>query len=99
MGVTTMQKVFNNIRVDNNTHITDGDTELTTAQVSKGFWLCGFDRAGSCFEMTKISRARAKECLFDYGTYALKDCDITDFDCATYYWHEEMADGGILRVH
>ena len=84
---------------DENTYITDGKTELTTAQIGKGFWLLGFDRDGTCFEMCKISRARAKEYLFDYGTYSLKDCDITDFDSATYYWNEDMCDSGILKVH
>jgi hypothetical protein len=87
------------VRVNDNTYITDGAAELTTAEVGTGFWLLGFDRQGTCFEMTKISRARAKECLFDYGTYSLKDCDITDFGVATYYWNEEMHDGGILKVH
>jgi len=87
------------VRVDNNTYITDGEQELTTADIGKGFWLLGFDRDGSCFEMTKISRARAKDFMFDYGNYKLKDLDVTDFGVATYYWNEEMHDGGILKVH
>ena len=87
------------VRVDNNTYITDGGQELTTADIGKGFWLLGFDRDGSCFEMTKISRARAKDFMFDYGNYSLKDYDITDFGTATYYWNEEMHDSGILKVH
>ena len=87
------------VRVDNNTYITDGKQELTTAEIGTGFWLLGFDRDGTCFEMTKISRASAKEYLFDYGTYTLKDCDVTDFGAATYYWNEEMHDGCILKVH
>jgi len=88
------------IRVsDENTYITDGDKELSTTQIGTGFWLLGFDRDGSCFEMTKISRARAKDFMFDYGNYKLKDLDVTDFGVATYYWNEEMHDGGILKVH
>jgi hypothetical protein len=88
------------VRVDdNNTYITDGGKELTTADIGTGFWLLGFDRDGSCFEMTKISRARAKDFMFDYGNYKLKDLDVTDFGTATYYWNEEMHDGGILKVH
>jgi len=87
------------VRVDNNTYITDGDKELSTTQIGTGFWLLGFDRDGSCFEMTKISRARAKDFMFDYGNYKLKDLDVTDFGVATYYWNEEMHDGGILKVH
>ena len=88
------------IRVsDENTHITDGEQELSTTQIGTGFWLLGFDRDGSCFEMTKISRATAKDFMFDYGNYSLKDLDITDFGVATYYWNEEMHDGGILKVH
>jgi len=88
-----------NIRVGDNTYITDGEQELSTTQIGTGFWLLGFDRDGSCFEMTKISRATAKDFMFDYGNYKLKDLDVTDFGVATYYWNEEMHDGGILKVH
>jgi len=49
--------------------------------------------------MSKISRATAKDFMFDYGNYKLKDLDVTDFGTATYYWNEEMHDGGILKVH
>ena len=84
---------------DENTYITDGKTELTTAQIGKGFWLLGFDRDGTCFEMTKLSRSEAKDYLFDYGAYKLKDCDITDFGDARYYWNEDMCDSGVLLVH
>ena len=87
------------VRVDDNTHITDGEQELSTTQIGTGFWLLGFDRDGTCFEMTKISRARAKEVMFDYGNLSLKDYDITDFGVATYYWNSELHDGGILKVH
>ena len=87
------------VRVDDNTHITDGEQELSTTQIGTGFWLLGFDRDGTCFEMTKISRSRAKQVMFDYGNYSLKDYDITDFGVATYYWNSELHDGGILKVH
>ena len=69
------------------------------ADVGKGFWLLGFDRDGTCFEMCKISRSRAKEIMFDYGAYKLKDLDVTDFGDARYYYNEESADTGILLVH
>ena len=62
-----------NIRVsDENTYITDGDKELSATQIGTGFWLLGFDRDGTCFEMTKISRASAKDFMFDYGNYKLR---------------------------
>ena len=87
------------VRVGDKTYITDGEQELSTTEIGTGFWLLGFDRDGSCFEMTKISRSRAKEVMFDYGNLSLKDYDITDFGVATYYWNAEMHDGGILKVH
>ena len=95
-----MQHYLEDIRVtDKDTHITDGERELSTAEIGAGFWLCGFDRDGTCFEMTKISRSMAKDFMFDYGNYKLKDLDVTDFGVATYYWNEETCDGGILKVH
>ena len=88
------------VRVDNDTYIIDeNNAEITTADVGKGFWLLGYDRDGTCFEMCKISRSRAKEIMFDYGNYKLKDLDITDFGDAVYYWNENDADSGILLVH
>ena len=85
MGVT-MQHYLEDIRVsDENTYITDGDKELTTAEIGSGFWSCGFDRDGTCFEMTKISRSTAKDYMFDYGAYSLKDLTVTDFGDAVYY--------------
>ena len=87
------------VRVDDNTYILDGEQELSTTEIGTGFWLLGFDRDGSCFEMTKISRSRAKQVMFDYGNLSLKDYDITDFGVATYYWNSELHDGGILKVH
>ena len=87
------------VRVDDNTYILDGEQELSTTEIGTGFWLLGFDRDGTCFEMTKISRSRAKQVMFDYGNLSLKDYDITDFGAATYYWNSELHDGGILKVH
>jgi hypothetical protein len=49
--------------------------------------------------MTKISRATAKDYMFDYGAYSLKDLTVTDFGDAVYYYNEETCDGGILLVH
>ena len=94
-----MQNILQEVRVDNNTYITyEHNTEITTAQIGKGFWLLGFDRDGTCFEMTKISRKLAKDIMFDYGNYKLKDLDVTDFGNARYYWNEERADTGVLLV-
>ena len=95
-----MQHYLEDIRVsDEDTYITDGGKELTTAEISSGFWSCGFDRDGICFEMTKISRSTAKDYMFDYGAYSLKDLTVTDFGDAVYYYNEETCDGGILLVH
>ena len=49
--------------------------------------------------MTKISRSTAKDYMFDYGAYSLKDLTVTDFGDAVYYYNEETCDGGILLVH
>ena len=94
-----MLQIYEEINVDNNTYVLDGNKEITLADVSSGYWVLGFDRDGTCFEMTKISRSMAKDFMFDYGNYKLKDLDVTDFGVATYYWNEETCDGGILLVH
>ena len=96
-----MQHYLEDIRVsDEDTYITDEHNNvITTADVGSGFWLCGFDRDGTCFEMTKISRSTAKDYMFDYGAYSLKDLTVTDFGDAVYYYNEETCDGGILLVH
>ena len=93
--------IFEDINVDSNTYIVDGKQELQLADVSKrkGFWLLGYDRDGTCFEMTKISRRMAKDIMFDYGSYKLKDLTVTDFGDARYYWNEETCDSGVLLVH
>ena len=96
-----MQHYLEDIRVsDEDTYITDEHNNvITTAEISSGFWSCGFDRDGTCFEMTKISRRMAKDIMFDYGAYKLKDLEVTDFGDAVYYWNEETCDGGVLLVH
>ena len=96
-----MQHYLEDIRVsDEDTYITDEHNNvITTAEISSGFWSLGFDRDGTCFEMTKISRRMAKDIMFDYGSYKLKDLDITDFGDARYYWNEETCDSGVLLVH
>ena len=95
-----MQNILEEVRVDNNTYITDEhNNEITTADVGSGFWLLGYDRDGTCFEMTRISRRMAKDIMFDYGAYKLKDLEVTDFGDARYYWNEESADTGVLLVH
>ena len=93
--------IFEDINVDSNTYIVDGNKELQLADVSKrkGFWLLGYDRDGTCFEMSKISRATAKEIMFDYGNYSLKDFEIAEYSDSTYYWNEDSCDTGILLVH
>ena len=93
-----MQNMFNELRIDDNTNIMDGNKELALDEVGRGFYLLGFDRDGTCFEMTKISRSKAKDYLFDYGAYKLKDLDITDFNGARYYYNENMPDSGILNI-
>jgi len=83
------------VRVDNNTYIIDGNKELTTADVGKGYWMLGFDRDGTCFEMCKV----------DADSYSVQEVltdehvDITDFGGAVYYWSENSCDTGILHVH
>ena len=38
-----MQHYLEDIRVsDEDTYITDGGVELTTAEIGSGFWSCGF---------------------------------------------------------
>lgn len=82
------------VRVDNNTYITDGGQELTTADIGTGFWLLGFDRNGSCFEMCKVDEhsSSVQQVLTDEAV------DVTEFGGATYYWSEDMHDGGILHI-
>lgn len=86
------------VRVDGDTYITDGEQELSTTEIGKGFWLLGFDRDGSCFEMTKISKENAKDNITGYGEYKVSDADITDFDGARYYYNDNMSDGGVLHI-
>ena len=96
-----MQKLFDELRVSNtNTYIVDEhNNEINTKQVDSGYWSLGFDRDGSCFEMFKITRERAKQYITDFGEFKLSDADITDLDNARYYWNENMHDSGILHIH
>ena len=88
------------VRVDNDTYITDeNNAEITTADVGKGFWLLGYDRDGTCFEMCKINRATAKEIINEGNALVNAEVDITDFGDAVYYWNEHSADSGVLLVH
>lgn len=95
-----MKKVFDEIGVSTDTYITDAqNNELTTKQVSTGYWLLGFDRDGSCFEMSEVSRDYARVALqLDECENGLDDLDITDFDNARYYWNENAHDLGVLKI-
>ena len=93
--------IFEDINVDSNTYIVDGKEELQLADVSKrkGFWLLGYDRDGTCFEMCKINRATAKEYINEGNALINGEVDIADYGDAVYYWNENSADSGILLVH
>lgn len=95
-----MKKVFNEIGVSTDTYITDAQgNELAMKDVSKGFWVCGFDRDGSCFEMFEVSRDTARVYLrLGECENGLDDLDITDFDDARYYWNENAHDTGVLKI-
>jgi hypothetical protein len=93
-----LQGIFNELRIDDNTHITDGNKELTPADVGPGYWVCAYDRDGTCFEMYTVGREEAKDRITDDGRYKLSDAEITDFNGARYYWNENMADSGVLHI-
>ena len=93
-----MQNMFDELRIDDNTNIMDGNKELTLDEVGPGFYSLGFDRDGSCFEMSKISKESAKDSITGYGEYKVSDADITDFDGARYYYNENMPDSGVLNI-
>lgn len=95
---TNMQDMFNELRIDDNTYISDGNKELTPADVDSGFYLLGYDRDGRCFEMSKTSKENAKDNITGYGEYKVADADITDFDGARYYYNDNMSDGGVLHI-
>lgn len=94
-----MQKILQEVRVTADTYILDGDAEITTADIGKGYWLLGFDRGGDCFEMSKIDRKRAKNILNDGDALVNGELDITDLDTATYYYNCNCSDMGVLIVH
>lgn len=93
-----MQKMFDELRVDDNTNIMDGNKELALDEVGPGFYSLGYDRDGSCFEMNKISKESAKDSITGYGEYKVADADITDFNGARYYYNENMPDSGVLNI-
>ena len=95
-----MKNLLQELRVSNtDTYILDANnTEITTKQIGKGYWLLGFDRDGTCFEMCNISRDNAKDIITDFGETKLRDVEITDYVGARYYFNENTADSGILRV-
>jgi len=93
-----MQDMFDELRIDDNTHIIDGNKELTLADVGIGYWGLGYDRDGRCFEMSKSSREDAKNSITGHGEYKVSDADITDFDGARYYWNENSPDHGLLHI-
>ena len=92
------QDMFKELRIDDNTYISDGNKELTPAEVGSGFYLLGYDRSGSCFEMSKISKEDAKNNITGSGEYKVADAEITDFDGARYYYNQNMPDSGILHI-
>ena len=87
-----MQNMFDELRVDDNTYITDGNKELELSEVGSGFYSLGYDRDGSCFEMIKCKET---DSITGYGEYKVSDADITDFDGARYYYNENMPDSGV----
>ena len=93
-----MQNMFDELRIDDNTNIMDDNKELTLDEIGPGFYLLGYDRDGSCFEMSKISKESAKDSITGYGEYKVADADITDFDGARYYYNENMPDSGVLNI-
>ena len=95
-----MKQLLQELRVSNaDTHIVDSNNkQITTKQIGKGYWLLGFDRDGTCFEMCSVSRQNAKDSITDFGTYSLSDLEITDYAGARYYWNENAHDTGLLRV-
>ena len=90
-------QIFDDIRVDNNTYITVKQQEIALEDVHKhsGYWLCGFDRDGTCFEMYKTQRDSfaVKQILQD------ADVEVYEHDNCTYYWTENAHDSSILFVH
>ena len=90
-----MLQIYEEINVDNNTYIVDGNKELTLEQVGSGYWMLGFDRDGTCFEMYKTDRSSSG--VIDI----LRDADLEVYehgDC-TYYWTENIHDSSILYIH
>jgi len=89
--------IFEDINVNSNTYVLDGNKEIALADVSKlkGYWMLGYDRDGTCFEMYKV----------DSEHFALKDIlqdselEVAEYSDSTYYWTENAHDTGVLLVH
>jgi len=90
-----MLQIYEEINVDNNTYVLDGNKEITLADVSSGYWLLGYDRDGTCFEMCKIDREHfaVKDILQD------SELEVYEHEDSTYYWTENIHDSSILFVH
>jgi len=94
-----MQGIFKELGIDKDTYVLDGLKEIPLSQVGPGYWLLGFDRDGSCFEISKEESPQdAKDSITNYGKYKVSDADITDFAGARYYWNENMPDTGVLHI-
>ena len=90
-----MLQIYEEINVDNNTYVLDGNKEITLAEVSSGYWLLGYDRDGTCFEMCKVGADSftVKEVLRD------SELEVYEHGDCTYYWTENIHDSSILYVH
>lgn len=90
-------QIFDEIRVNNNTYITDNGQEIALEDVHKhsGYWLCGFDRDGSCFEMCKVSRDLAEDIIHEGDE---DDLTVCDFGNTKYYWNANTHDSGVLHI-
>ena len=90
-----MLQIYEEINVDNNTYVLDGNKEITLADVSSGYWMLGYDRDGTCFEMCKIDSEHfaVKDILQD------SELEVYEHGDCTYYWTENIHDSSILFVH
>ena len=94
-----MQGIFNELGITKSTYVLDGLKEIPLSQVGPGYWLLGFDRDGSCFEISKEeSPEEAKNSITNYGEYKVSDAEITELNGARYYWNENMPDTGVLHI-
>ena len=86
--------IFEEINVNNNTLVLDGNKEITLADVSTGYWILGYERDGTCFEMYKADSEHftVKDILQD------KDVEVYEHEDCTYYWTENIHDSSLLVV-